>query len=293
MIGSRLRRSLAAAALTVAGAGTWACAPRGGEASAGELAGKLVLTGSSTVAPLAAEIGKRFEQRYPGTRVEVQTGGSSRGIADTRNGIADFGMASRALADSERDLEAYTIARDGIAVIVHASNPAAELDREQLAAIYRGSITNWSTLGGASEPVTVVTKASGRATLDVFLSYLGMTEPEIEAEVVIGDNQQGIKTVAAVPGAIGYVSIGVSEAAIAAGEPIRMLATGPVSPTAANVAAGSFPITRPLNLLHRNDDPLSPLELAFLDFATSGEVDDLVTSLGFVPPMPPATLVPL
>ena len=37
---------------------------------------KLVLTGSSTVAPLATEIGKRFESLHPNVRIDVQTGGS-------------------------------------------------------------------------------------------------------------------------------------------------------------------------------------------------------------------------
>jgi ABC-type phosphate transport system substrate-binding protein len=40
---------------------------------------KLVVTGSSTIAPLAAELGKRFEELHPGVEVDVQSGGSSRG----------------------------------------------------------------------------------------------------------------------------------------------------------------------------------------------------------------------
>jgi ABC-type phosphate transport system substrate-binding protein len=39
---------------------------------------KLVLTGSSTVAPLASEIAKSFESLHPNVRIDVQTGGSSR-----------------------------------------------------------------------------------------------------------------------------------------------------------------------------------------------------------------------
>jgi phosphate transport system substrate-binding protein len=52
--------------------------------------GKPALTGSSTIAPLAAEMGKRFETLNPGVRVEVQTGGSSRGVNDARSGLAAF-----------------------------------------------------------------------------------------------------------------------------------------------------------------------------------------------------------
>lgn len=38
------------------------------------------------------EIGKRFEMEFPRARIDVQSGGSSRGIADVRQGLADLGM---------------------------------------------------------------------------------------------------------------------------------------------------------------------------------------------------------
>jgi len=79
---------------------------------------RLMLTGSSTIAPLAQEIGKRFEKLNSGVRVDVQTGGSSRGVNDARMKVADIGMASRALKPKESDLTAYTIASDGISIIL-------------------------------------------------------------------------------------------------------------------------------------------------------------------------------
>ena len=88
---------------------------------------KLVITGSSTIAPLVSEIGKRFEARHPGVRIDVQTGGSSRGVADTRQELAHIGMASRALKPSEQDLQGRVIAHDGIGLIVHQSNPLTSL----------------------------------------------------------------------------------------------------------------------------------------------------------------------
>ena len=47
------------------------------------LTGKLVITGANTLAPLVAEIGKRFEGLYPAVRIDVQSGDSSRGVADS------------------------------------------------------------------------------------------------------------------------------------------------------------------------------------------------------------------
>lgn len=61
--------------------------------------GKPMITGSSTIAPLIAEIGKRFESFHPKVRVDVQTGGSSRGITDAKQGLADIGLSSRLLKE--------------------------------------------------------------------------------------------------------------------------------------------------------------------------------------------------
>ena len=49
-------------------------------------------------------------------------------------------------------------------------------------------------------------KAAGRATLEVFIKYFGLDEKAIEADVVVGDNEQAVKTVAGNPHSLGYVS---------------------------------------------------------------------------------------
>jgi phosphate transport system substrate-binding protein len=104
---------------------------------------RLVLTGASTIAPLALELGKRFEKQNPGLRVDVQSGGSGRGIADARSGVAAIGLVSRALKPEESDLIGAIIAYDGVCVILHRSNPVATLSDAQIKAIYTGQISNW------------------------------------------------------------------------------------------------------------------------------------------------------
>lgn len=252
-----------------------------GAAGARAAADKLVLTGSSTIAPLVAEIGKRFEKLNPGVRVDVQTGGSSRGVNDARSGLADIGMASRALKPEERQLKSYAIARDGIGIILHRSNPVQTLSDAQIVAIYTGRITNWQDVGGPDSRITVVNKAEGRSTLELFLHHFHLKNSQIKAMVVIGDNQQGIKTVAGNPGAIGYVSVGTAEFEESHGTPIRQLPLNGVAATVANVRNGSFPLARPLNLVTRAE----PVGLArrFIDFARSEAVHDLVDAQYFVP----------
>jgi phosphate transport system substrate-binding protein len=264
-------RRLAALALVIA-----ACGPAG----AGRT-DKLVLTGSSTVAPLMAEIGKRFETVHQGARVDVQTGGSSRGITDTRQGLADLGMVSRALRAEENDLTGFAIAMDGICLIVHRDNPIAALDEQQTVDVFTGKVRDWREVGGGEAPITVVNKAQGRSTLELFLSHFGLEAEEIRPSVIIGDNEQGIKTVAGNPDAVGYVSIGAAEYAAENGVPIRLLPMDGVAASRASVRDGSFPLARPLTLVVRGEP--TPLARELIDYARSPAVHDLVRELSFVP----------
>ncbi|MEQ8764874.1 MAG: phosphate ABC transporter substrate-binding protein [Planctomycetota bacterium] len=244
----------------------------------------IVLTGSSTVAPLMTEIGRRYEEQHPGVRVDVQAGGSSRGVADARSGLAQIGMASRELTADEQDLVAYPIASDGVTVILHRDNPVKALTQEQLLEIYLGRARNWKAFGGPDSEITVVTKAEGRSTRELFLDYLGIESPEIHADVIIGHNEQGIQTVAGNPAAIGFVSIGTAAVDVERGVAIRLLPLDGIPATLEAVSSGTFPISRPLNLVvprgrHGDFEDL-------IRFARSEQVHDLVRAQAFVPIQP-------
>lgn len=243
---------------------------------------RIILTGSSTLAPMMLEVAKRYETVHPDVRVDVQTGGSSRGITDARSGTADIGMVSRTLYDSEADLTAHTVARDGICLIVHADNPVEAITDAEVAAIYRGATSDWSALGGPGGEITVVNKAAGRATLAVFLDYLGLEASDIEADLIVGHNEQGIKVVAGNRNAIGYVSIGAARENADLGVPIRLLALGGAPATAAAVADGRYQATRELNLVTPSSQPPARIQ-RFIDYTRSQAVHDIIRDLHYVP----------
>lgn len=270
---SRLATAATAAAL-VAVAAT-ACSPSSDASGA-----TLLVTGSSTIAPLVAEIAQRYEREHPGVRIDVQSGGSSRGIADVRGGLADIGMVSRALEGDEQALHAFEIARDGVGLIVNARNPIAALSDAQVAGIYRGEIESWAKLGGRDAKVVVVHKAEGRATLEVFLAHFRLDNREVQADVIAGENEQAVKTVAGNTDAIGYVSIGTAEVDVERGVPIRLLAAGGLAATLANVRNGTYPIVRPLNLVTR--EATQGLAKAFIDYVRSPATRDVFEAQSFV-----------
>lgn len=243
---------------------------------------KLIITGASTIAPLVSELGKRFEKQHPGTRIDVHTGGSARGLADARQGLSDIGMVSEDLTPEEqKGMQVFLIGRDGVSIIVHADNPLDKIVSKQVVAVYTGKFKNWKDLGGKDAPITLVHKAEGRSTLTLFLHYFGIDNKAVIADVVVGDDQQGIKTVAGNPNAIGYVSIGSAEQDIKQGVKVKLLTLDGVKASSATVEDQSFPLLRQLNLVTKGQ----PTELTkqFIDFAQAQENYDIFHKENFVP----------
>lgn len=267
------------AMLSLSACGDGASATGAGSAAGG--AARVTVVGSSTISPLMAEIAKDFEKGKPDVRIDVQAGGSSRGITDVRNGVAEIGMVSRALKPDESELGRTLIARDGVSVIVHRDNTVQGLAKAQLVEIYTGRITNWSQVGGPDLPITVVSKAEGRSTLEVFSDYVGLSYKDIKAQMIIGDNQQGIQAVSTTPGAIAYVSIGTAEYEASNGAAIRLVPLDGMAPTTQAVAEGRFPMVRELNLVYKS--PMAPNVQALIEHAGSPKSAEIIRGQYMVP----------
>jgi len=120
---------------------------------------RVVIQGSTTVLPIAQKCAEVFMQKHPEANISVRGGGSGTGIAALIDGICDIADSSRPIKDKELnkavgrgiDPVAHVIAMDGIAVIVHSSNPVNKLTLSQLKDIYTGRISNWSELGGKNQ----------------------------------------------------------------------------------------------------------------------------------------------
>ncbi|KSV64907.1 hypothetical protein N185_34540 [Sinorhizobium sp. GW3] len=242
---------------------------------------RIVVTGASTMAPLVAEIAKRYEEKESEIQIDVQTGGSARGVSDLRRNLSDIGLVSRDLSSEERDLVAVTLAYDGVAMLVHKSNPISRLSDDQIRGIYTGEITDWKELGKGQGPITVVSKADGRSTLEVFLTYLRLRAKQVKAHIVIGDNEQAVKIVQNNPLAIGYVSIGTIEYHVSVGTEIKAIPIGPVEATSANVLNGTYSVRRPLNIVFKPAH--SQTVEKFIAYATGRNSNGIIIDYFFIP----------
>ncbi|MDJ0687235.1 MAG: phosphate ABC transporter substrate-binding protein [Xenococcaceae cyanobacterium MO_188.B32] len=265
-------------------ASLWGCslAPSATDAADSNLRGKLTINGSSTLKPLVGQIAERFKIQNPQVKIKIKTKSSSEGLADTAEEKVDIAMVSRALLPSEKkEFQDFTIAREGVGIIVHEDNPIDSLSYEDILNIYTGRIDNWQEFGGTNNTIRVINKTQKNSTQELFLDYFQLDNAQIEANAVSQSNQQKIEIIASNPDAIGYVSIGIAEYHIAHGVPIKLLSIDGIKPTMAAVQDGSFPISRPLNLV-TNTEP-SGLTKEFIEFARSEKVHDLIKAENFAP----------
>lgn len=246
---------------------------------------QLVLDGSTTVGPVA----KAFAEYTMGLRKEVNItvseSGSGNGAKSLVNGTCDVATLSRGMKDAEFAAAAqkgiqpvpHVVAYDGIAVVTHPSNPVKALSLEQVRGIYTGKIANWKDVGGAEQPIVVVTRDTNSGTYECFES-LAMNKERIAAGAeTVGSNGAARTRVATTPAAIAYIGIGFIDSTV------KALDINSVYPDRDTVASGKYPIARPLFFYTAGYPKLGSLAHTFVTLHLTKKGQEIVESVGFVP----------
>ena len=252
----------------------------GGDTTGSNLSGSVSTNGSTSMESVIGILSEQFMADNQGVTVTYDATGSGTGIESVSNGSCDIGLASRALEQSEIDsgLVATEVALDGIAIIVNADSPVADLTVEQIASIFTGEITNWSEVGGEDLEIACIGREAGSGTRDGFESVTG-TEDACVLSQELTSTGAVISAVASSPNAIGYASL----SAVEGQDGIKALTVGGVECSEATVLDGTYEIQRPFNLVTKEGTELSEAAQAFFDFATSADAADLIRSAGAVP----------
>lgn len=244
-------------------------------------ASRLHIAGSTTMAPLLKEIAAKYHLLHPEVDIDVELGGSARGLDDVRSGHAQIAMLSRALAPAERDLYGIPIARDGVGVVVHANNPLRELSTGQLQDIFTGRTREWHDVGGSDASIHALGALPDGASSALFARFLKQPLSAISMNAAVESNSERLAVVAACENAIGYVSVGAAERAISQGVSVRLLPIDGVAASSANIRNGSYPICRALTLASK-DAPVG-VSRSFFAFCLSAQVNGILAAFDFVP----------
>ena len=245
--------------------------------AAEELSGTVNVNGSTSMADVIAALTEGFNEINPDVQINYTGSGSGAGIEGVLAGTCDLGLSSRALSEDEKGQGAVEniVAKDGVAVVINPENTVTELSTEQIAAIYTGEITNWSEVGGPDAEIAVLGRDSASGTRSAFEEILGIEDACVYLNEYSSTGDV-IGNVASNPNAIGYASLSAVDDSVVA------VAVNGVAPTEETVADGSFAIQRPFVIVTVEGTELSAAAQAFLDYAMSAEVADIIAAAGAV-----------
>jgi phosphate transport system substrate-binding protein len=131
----------------------------------------------------------------------------------------------------------------------------------------------FAACGKASGKVYVVSREDGSGTRSAFEELFEVEETIASAEKT-NSTAVMMMTVAEDSSAIGYISLG------SLNDTVRALSIDSVIPSTATAKDGSYPITRPFNVV--TNGTLSPQAQEFLDFIRSKEGNDVIEAYGCI-----------
>jgi phosphate transport system substrate-binding protein len=244
----------------------------------------ITIDGSTTVGPIAKAFAEYYMGKYPEVQISVSESGSGNGAKSLINGACDIATMSRPMKNSElqgaRDAGIlpieHVVAMDGIAVVVHPSNPVGAITLEQLREIYAGTIASWKALGGPDQPIVVISRDTNSGTYETF-EALALKGAKMAAKVEYAGSNGAIRDrVIATPAAVGYVGMGFLDN-------VKALEVEGVAPVPETVLAKIYPLARPL-FMYTNGRPKEGSPLAqFIGLAQLPEGKKIIADLGFVP----------
>lgn len=258
-------------------ASTAGSASTGSASAATELSGAVTTGGSTSVESVIGILTEAFKEIQPNVDVTYDPTGSGAGITGASEGTLDIGLSSRALKDDEAEtLDATVFALDVIAIVVNNENTVEDLSLEQIKGLATGEITNWSEVGGPDAPVVLVGREAGSGTRDGFESIVGV-EDACVYEQELTSTGAVLAAVAANPNAFGYASLSAVD------DQVKAVTVDGVEASEATVQDGTYTIQRPFVFVTKKGETLSDAAQAFIDFAISGDADDLIAQAGAVP----------
>jgi phosphate transport system substrate-binding protein len=250
-------------------------------ADAAPINGEVRVDGSSTLFPISEAVAEDFGAINKSVRVTVGTSGTGGGFKKLCAAETDINDASRPIKQSELDLckknkidfIELPVAIDGLSVLVHPSNSfVSGLTKAELKKIWEpgSSVKLWSDVNPSwpKEKIALFAPGPDSGTFDYFTEEIvGKSKSSRTDYTASEDDNVLLKGVASSRYALGYFGHGYYMANKNKVKAVKIDAgSGAIEPTDANVASGSYPLSRELYLYVNAAAAKKPQVDAFVKF---------------------------
>lgn len=209
--------------------------------------------GSDTVLSIVQKIAADYMKEFPGARLPLLGGGTSRGYKCILDKTTNIGMVSSPMSSDMKKWAAkqpveinYTvIAYDGLVAIVHASNPLTNLSLDQLQDVFTGKVTDWKALGwDKGGAIHVYSQDPGRGAYEPWKRIVAGESGFITLKAKVINGSIIYKSVQEDQAGIGYLGL-----LTATKMHSKILSVNGVTPSVETIHGGTYPIRRELALV--------------------------------------------
>lgn len=268
--------SVFAAGLALTGCG-------GNDAGESGPSGKVTVSGSSALLPLAKDAAQKFKAKNDQVSITLNAGGSGTGLKQVSEGSVDIGNSDVFAREKLPEAKAAELVDHKVAVTVMAPVVSKEigtnvksLTKAQLQDIFTGKVTNWKDVGGPDEAVVLITRPSTSGTRALFTKYaLDGKEELSNKSMETDDSGTLVQTVSQTKGAIGYVALSY----LMNNNTVTPLAIDGVEPTLDNVYNGKYPVWGYEHMYTKGE--ATGAVKAFIDFIMSKDYSADIEKQGY------------
>ena len=303
MYASLAALAVAGGSLTLAACGSSDSSSDTSGGGGANLAGKIAIDGSSTVAPLTTAAAEAFNGKNPDVNITVGTSGTGGGFEVFCKGETDISNASREIKDDEAaackaagiDYVPVRVASDGITLVTKTGVDVGKvcLNFNEIKKIWApgSKVNNWSQVGSGFKdlPLALAGAGSESGTYDFFNeTILG---EDANGDVIQSrqdysaseDDNVTVRAVSDAEAGLGYFGFSYYEANT---DTMQAFAVdggkGCVEPTTDSITKGDYPISRPLYVYVSKKALARPEVKAFVNDYVDNAVQ-LATDAQFVP----------
>ena len=268
--------SVFAAGLALTGCG-------GNDAGESGPSGKVTVSGSSALLPLAKDAAQKFKAKNDQVSITLNAGGSGTGLKQVSEGSVDIGNSDVFAKEKLPEAKAAELVDHKVAVTVMAPVVSKEigtnvksLTKAQLQDIFTGKVTNWKDVGGPDEAIVLITRPSTSGTRALFTKYaLDGKEELSNKSMETDDSGTLVQTVSQTKGAIGYVALSY----LMNNNTVTPLAIDGVEPTLDNVYNGKYPVWGYEHMYTKGE--ATGAVKAFIDFIMSKDYSADIEKQGY------------
>ncbi len=194
------------------------CSSSSNDTSDGPTFGEITVAVDESFKPLIDSQVEAFESMYKRTKVNLIGAEEGKAMNLMLKDSARLAIVSRELNDDEIAIfeklkikpRVLKIAEDGLAIILHPSNPDSLLTLGQLEKISKGDVRNWKEVSGKgkNQEISLVFDKGSSSNYNYFQKKFTMQEKPSSFVYAAGSNQAVIEYVKNNPQAIGVVGVG-------------------------------------------------------------------------------------